>query len=649
MSASPARPRPLVTVVSACLLLLCAGADVQAQDAPNPFSDVPGSNNPYRKRPRADTQRSLEPQPYLPPMQEPDAPPAYTARPPTGEGAYAPPPWQSRPAPAAAYGAPAQPIERARGGVMREELAPIPGAASDPAPAGRGGFSVGAGVGGMALPPDIWRGLDMARLEALLGRLEIPPHSPALHALWRRVMTTEATAPSGAASPEAFDALRFEALLRSGLVREVADALARRPETLRDPAMAMMLARSELALGHRDKACAIARGLSRDGAGAAKAVRGEVALFNGFCAAAGGNKAGAGLAADMAREAGVDVPGLALLDAVASGGKPRLAAHAAVSLIEFKLLELAGGLDRAKVVGQAKPALLAALASDAATEPTLRVAAAEAAARLNAVTPQALADVYRATPQNRGDAASTRAELFRTAESEANPQRKARLIRGFLDEARRSGLYLPALVMVAKASQAVAAVPEIGWFAETAVEIALASDDFAAARRWITFGQALDQPGGVESRIGGWLALADIADPALGRDRGQSLTIIEELALKGRFKPELLHRLATVLDALDYQVPIPLWEAASRTPQPAGGHLPATGVLTELQDASKKKEIGRTVLLAMDALGPDGAEGAHMIALGDSIRALHRAGLDADARRLGFEALMAQWPRAATN
>jgi hypothetical protein len=117
----------------------------------------------------------------------------------------------------------------------------------------------------------------------------------------------------------------------------------------------------------------------------------------------------------------------------------------------------------------------------------------------------------------------------------------------------------------------------------------------------------------------------------------------------GRLDPTLLHRLATVLDALEYNVPIPLWEAASRTPQPAGGFLPETGVLSQLQDAAKKREFGRTVLLAMKTLGPNGAADAHMIALGDSIRALKRAGLEQDARRLGFEALFASWPRAIVN
>jgi hypothetical protein len=49
----------------------------------------------------------------------------------------------------------------------------------------------------------------------------------------------------------------------------------------------------------------------------------------------------------------------------------------------------------------------------------------------------------------------------------------------------------------------------------------------------------------------------------------------------------------------------------------------------------------------MRALGASGAEGAHMIALGDTIRALTAAGLEADARQLGLEALFVAWPRRA--
>jgi hypothetical protein len=49
----------------------------------------------------------------------------------------------------------------------------------------------------------------------------------------------------------------------------------------------------------------------------------------------------------------------------------------------------------------------------------------------------------------------------------------------------------------------------------------------------------------------------------------------------------------------------------------------------------------------MQALGPSGAEGAHIISLGDSIRALRSAGLDTDARKLALEALFMGWPRSS--
>ena len=107
--------------------------------------------------------------------------------------------------------------------------------------------------------------------------------------------------------------------------------------------------------------------------------------------------------------------------------------------------------------------------------------------------------------------------------------------------------------------------------------------------------------------------------------------------------------MVTVLDALDITVPLRLWEAAGRIAQPSGGHLPETGVLGELAQAAQQKEAGRTILLVMRALGPDGPEGANALALGDSIRALKRTGLDADARRLAVEALYGAWPRTSGN
>jgi hypothetical protein len=100
-----------------------------------------------------------------------------------------------------------------------------------------------------------------------------------------------------------------------------------------------------------------------------------------------------------------------------------------------------------------------------------------------------------------------------------------------------------------------------------------------------------------------------------------------------------------VLDALDYNVPIPLWNLASRTQQPQTGHLPQTGILSAMKQASEAQQIAATTLYALHTIAPAGTTATHLLGLGETIRALKRAGLEKDARRLGFEALFSDWPR----
>jgi len=629
-----------VILSSSAAAAILAASPASAQENWNPFKER--EEQEARKRGRREAQPPAEPQkPMLAPMD--GSRPAQTA--PASTGGYQPPdePYAragNEPVRRDPYVRSGPPDERSRA-VERDELAPV--MAAD----------------GSGLPHELWRGLDLAKLEELMARLEIPPRSAALHALWKRLVTADIAAPSG--SEGRFLALRLEALYRSGLIRDL-DALAGKAADPADPLLNVFKARAAIGAGDRERGCELARSLAGARIDMPKPLRAEVILMGGYCAAAGGNAGAAGLAAELAREEGIEGSlGLQVLDALAAGARPRITLPKRVSLLEYRLLELAGGHDRGQLIDIAEPALLAAIAGDAAAEPAARLSAGEAAARINAVESDALAAIYRAqagpsssdqllsAPAGGGTGSpARRAALFKAAEAERTPFKKVRLIRAALDEARRGGLYFPMLVILARSVNAVQPVPEIGWFAETAVETSLAIGDPDAARRWIAFASTQDRPGGSGS-LQHWLALADIADAQHRTRRGESLVTLEELALRGRFAADLLHRLATVLDALDYNVPIPLWEAASKTPQPTGGHLPETGVLSELQDAAKKKEFGRTVLLAMRTLGPNGAEGAHMIALGDSIRALKRAGLEADARRLGFEALFAGWPRSASN
>ncbi len=506
---------------------------------------------------------------------------------------------------------------------------------------------------GSGLPQEFWQGLDAKTVESLVAQLDIPPRSPALNGLWRRLWTSSAPPPGGSQGKTHFEALRMEALYRSGLIGEAGKAAD--SSEANDPLLSALRARLSIAAGDRKKGCVEARAVAKTAGETPKPIKIEMLLLSGYCAAVEDNKEAAGLAADLARsEQGTPPLALAALDAYSAGQpfKPELPKR--LSLMDYRFLELARSANPLDAAERAEPALLVAIAENEENEPRLRVAAGELAARSNALEPERLQALYRAQsfPQAeladpltaKGETALRRAMLFKAAEAERTPMRKTRVVRALLDDARRLDIYTPVATILAEAITDIVPAQEIGWFAETAIEINLAAGRYEAARSWVNFA-ARDRGEGVAH----WLLLIDIADPKWQGPRGAGFSHVEALATRGRLPSDLLHRLATVLDALDYQIPIPLWEAASRTPQPTAGHLPETGILSHLQDAAKKKEIARTVLLTMRTIGPSSADRAHMIALGDAIRALRRAGLEADARRLGLEAVFSAWPRTAAN
>ncbi len=349
----------------------------------------------------------------------------------------------------------------------------------------------------------------------------------------------------------------------------------------------------------------------------------------------------------MAREEGLTAPlALGILDGVASGAKTRPALPARVSLLDFRFLQLAGAVADPQIVARAEPALLVVLAAGEGSARQQTVAA-EAALRLNALPPEAVARIYkrlggdppqRATTgqEKAADPLQRRAQAFAAIEATQNPDQKARLIRAFLADASWSGHHVQAARTLAPLLAGLWPSPSTGMLAEPAIEIALAEGDTAAARRWAETSASLQH----------WLALIDVADPAARGTKSAGLRYMDELAARGRLGPDVLHRLATVLDALDIDVPRAIWEAAGRIAQPATGYLPETGVLAELAAVAKLKEPGRTALTAMRAFGPNSADGVNILVLGDAVRGLKRAGLEADARRLALEALLPVWPRS---
>ena len=531
------------------------------------------------------------------------------------------------------------------GEVSRGSLPPL---SANAAPVEHGEPQAISANDGSVFSSDLWQGLDTQTIEGHLARLEPPVRSPTLLALWKRLWLAAPSLPGGGQPASQFAVLRLETLYRYGLISGLHERLGK-PGGTDGVAAVAMEARTRIGLGDRERGCAKIRSVVRQISELPKLARADALLISGYCAVVEKNMSAASIAAELVHDqlAGASM-GLAVLDALAAGNQPQGQVPGPLSLLDYRFLELAGIVDPAQIVSRADGPLLAVITTDTSIDAGVRAQAMEVAGHPNAFDAELLAETYRAAHFEAGQLASPasahvpphmkRALLFKAAEAERRPAEKLRLIRMLLDEAKTAGLLLPTAAALGSVVADTRPSAELTPFAETAVEVLLAAGRYDQARTW-----AAQED---RTSLQHWFALADISD-LKGRGTRSNFAPVEQLAARGKLTSDLLHRVATVLDALDVQVSIPLWEAASRTPQPDVGHLPETGVLSQLQDAAKKKEIARTILLTLRTVGPNGAEGAHMIALGDAIRALKRVGLERDARRLGFEALFAAWPRVA--
>jgi hypothetical protein len=489
------------------------------------------------------------------------------------------------------------------------------------------------------LPADLWRGVDAAAVAKWLAAQDAPPRSPALARLWRRLISSAAPS-SGQQAADNLAHLRLEALDRAGLLGEIGEALVKGAG--QGAAGQLWRARLDIGFGAREKGCqALAAATDTQ---LSKPMRAEKQLLAGYCAAVAGDTAAAALAASLAREEGSTAePALAILGSLDGGVDKRPPLPARLSLMDYRFLELTGPIDGTQALPKAEPALLVALASSTALDVKIQVAAADAALRLNVMTPEAVAGVYRRLPAAAKGMDATanpvleRARRYRAMEETQTPTARARLIRNFLDQARRAGVLLQAAAMLSPTLSSLWPGLETRPLAEGLVQVALAGGELDLARRWAESSSHLQH----------WLALVDIADPQSRQAQRPGLAALDDLARRGRLAPAVLHRTVSVLDALGQKVPLALWELAGRVAQPSHGHLPPPGVLAELAQASEQKQAGRTIVLVLQALGPDGSDGANIMALGDAIRALKRAGLEADARRLAVEALFAAWPRTS--
>lgn len=480
--------------------------------------------------------------------------------------------------------------------------------------------------GSSPLPGDLWRSVSAAELETLITQAPWPSRSPALSKLIARALETNA---GGEGDIKA----KVGALMRAGRIEEVIAVLggAGAPN---EPGAAAVYAVALLAAGRDDEACGLGLGAAAAGTWHDSLAKRAVFLIPTYCAARGADRGGAQLALNLARDSGVNVR---MAAAALAGAKPPLPSR--VDVIDYLFLKLGHASAGAEIAARATPDLLYLVARDPSAAPELRVAAAERAAALNIIDGTALAAAYgdaaSGLPKSAQSPPALRAKLFATLNGQASPKIRAESIDALLASGRDASIEISMAQALAQLAGGFAQDAPGAGFAETGVRVAALAGDAEAAWQWTE---------GADPRLRSWQLLLATSDPYGPNARG-ALDAGVDIALQSRLPGALLQRLVTVLDALGEEVPIPLWDLAGKTPQPADGYLPETGALTNLKQAADSGDVGRTILLVAAVLGPDGPQGAHLIGLGDSLRALRRVGLDAEARRLGFEALYAHWPQ----
>jgi hypothetical protein len=100
--------------------------------------------------------------------------------------------------------------------------------------------------------------------------------------------------------------------------------------------------------------------------------------------------------------------------------------------------------------------------------------------------------------------------------------------------------------------------------------------------------------------------------------------------------------LVGLLAALGREVPPPVWEKVYAASPAGAAAAPSQAYLQALGAAATAGRLGETVLLSLLNLGPGGPAAAHPLVLGEAVAALRRVGLEAEARQVALEAVLAR-------
>jgi len=510
----------------------------------------------------------------------------------------------------------------------------------------------------------MWRGTPRTVIERLLPHLPVAANSVAMHDLARRLLLSVAVPPAGERGKEgSLLAIRADLLLSMGAFEAVDELLAATPRRTADPKLARIEADAGFLMGDNANACSVVAGRIRDTASQTDTDYWQKALV--FCQILAGQHPQAMLGLSLLREAGAEDPAFfALTDALmAAAGKGRDGARAIKALDttrEPTLLMLA--MARAanaqlppNLAAHSQPAVLRVMATSPNGPLELRLDAAERAEAMGGLpvetlrelymavdfTPEALANPLSQTEDGRGSANG--ALLYRAAQLQTVPIAQAEAISRAFELARKSDRYASAARTFMPVLERIAPSADLIWFAPEAIRAFLLAGQVDMAQSWfgVLRASALANPESASAvtalrpifRLAGSVEVADWEAKELS-----TWWAAVKKTEAGRSQAGLLFAL---FDAFDEPLPDGLWVDLLDEPQRPMAPLPEAALWFRLRDASAAGRVGETALLALLMLGDDGPVAGDPMSLHTVLNRLRAVNLEAEARALALEAVLA--------
>ncbi|MEE2721660.1 MAG: hypothetical protein VYB45_07615 [Pseudomonadota bacterium] len=500
------------------------------------------------------------------------------------------------------------------------------------------------------LPLGLWQGTDWETVRTLMPRMPAGTASTAIRDIARRLLVSRAAVPAGKPVDASLVALRVDRLLAMGAVGDAVALLKLAPAVRRDENLERT--RIEALL------------FNNDNSGACLAVQNAGSKYTSFywsqalayCFALSGDHARASVIADLLGERATEVEPVffAAIDALAGttgGDLPPLKSPRALhlSMMRAARLKVPAG-----IVRDSAAANLRAVALSPNADLETRLVAADRAYRLGALSGDALVQLYVGIPFTGEELKApissaeaewtprTRALMLRSAAAQPVPLAKAEILRRAWEIGREWNGYAEIAATSLPAAQSIAPAQELSWFAGDIARVLFAGGEVERALTWYRIA-ASDRALSDEARVieNTLWPLALLADPDAAVGGGMARLAEWATALQAgdpENGPRRSQALFELLDGLGKPVPPEMWRRAIETPFTGSGAGLNTVWRRGLARAVEAGYIGEALLLL--TVGAAESQGGRL-SFGDAVvavGALHRLGLEREARRLAVEA-----------